>query len=148
LGTPTELLDHVGQRLGTSPWITVTQPDVDDFARITRDEQWIHVDQDRAAVGPFGTTIAHGFFVLSLCAHFIDKTLRIEDFAMGINYGLDRVRFISPVPIGSRLRASVDVASAEPIDGGVRYTLSLAIELEGNEKPACIATVVALAYSG
>lgn len=143
---PSELLDRVGQRLGTSPWLTITQDDVDGFARVTRDEQWIHVDQDRSAAGPFGTTIVHGFFVLSLTAYFIEATLTIENASMSVNYGLDRVRFMSPVPVGSRLRANVELASAESIENGVRSTLSLSMELEGQQKPACVAAVVVLAY--
>jgi acyl dehydratase len=145
---PSELLGLVGQRLGTSPWIDVTQSDVDDFARVTRDEQWIHVDRERAGSGPFGTTIAHGFLVLSLCAFFGESTLRIRSKQMGINYGLDRVRFTSPVPIGSRIRAHVDLASASAIEGGVHYTQSVVIEIEGQQKPACVATLVARTYKG
>lgn len=146
LGRPTELLDLVGQRLGTSPWIAVTQADVDDFARITGDRQWIHVDQERAASGPYGATIVHGFYLLSLCAQFIELTVVIEESGMSVNFGLDRVRFLSPVPVGNRLRAHADLAEAAMIDGGVRYSLTLTIELEGVVKPACVATVVALAY--
>ena len=143
---PAELLDHVGERLGTSPWITVTQPEVDDFARITGDEQWIHVDQERAAAGPFTTTIVHGFYVLSLCARFIELTMGIENAGMSVNYGLDRVRFLSPVPVGARMRAHTDLSAADATDGGVKYSLTITIELDGANKPACVATVVVIAY--
>lgn len=146
LRRPAELLDHVGQRLGTSPWLAVAQADVDDFARITGDEQWIHIDQKRSAAGPFGTTIVHGFFVLSLCARFIELTMGIDESGMSINYGLDRVRFLTPVPVGSRMRAHTDLAAAEAFDGGVKYWLTVTIELDGVEKPACVATVVVLAH--
>jgi acyl dehydratase len=146
LARPADLLDHVGQRLGTSPWISLTQADVDDFARITGDEQWIHVDRQRAAAGPFGTTIVHGFYVLSLCARFIELTVGIENAGMSINYGLDRVRFLSPVPVGARLRAHTDLSTADAFDGGVKYSLTVTIELEGVSKPACVATVVVLAH--
>jgi acyl dehydratase len=146
LDRPAELLDLVGHKLGTSPWLEVTQSDLDDFARVTRDEQWIHVDRERAAAGPFGTTVAHGFFVLSLCAYFGDATLLIRSQEMGINYGLDRVRFTSPVPVGSRIRAHVELASAAEIENGVHFTQSLLIETEGQEKPACVAVLVARAH--
>jgi acyl dehydratase len=143
---PAELLDLVGQRLGTSPWLEVTQADVDDFARVTRDQQWIHVDRRRAAAGPFGTTIAHGFFVLSLCSYFGDETLVIRSAGMGINYGLDRVRFTSPVPVGSRIRAHVDLASAARIEDGVQYSLSVVVEREDHDKPVCVAVLLGRAY--
>jgi acyl dehydratase len=146
LRRPAELLEYVGKRLGTSPWISVSQADVDDFARITGDRQWIHVDRERAAAGPYGTTIVHGFFLLSLCAGFIEMTVAVDELGMSVNAGLDRVRFLSPVPVGSRLRAHANVDAAEAIDGGVKYWLTLTIDLEGVQKPACVATVVALAY--
>jgi acyl dehydratase len=146
LDRPAELLELVGQKLGTSPWLEVTQSDVDDFARVTRDEQWIHVDRERAAAGPFGTTIAHGFFALSLCSYFGDATLLIRSQEMAINYGLDRVRFISPVPVGSRIRAHVELASAAEIENGVHFTQSVLIEIEGQERPACVAVQVARAH--
>lgn len=146
LAGPADLLDHVGERLGTSPWISVAQADVDDFARITGDEQWIHVDRERAVEGPFGATIMHGFYVLSLCARFIDLTVGIEQAGMSVNYGLDRVRFLSPVPVGARLRAHTDLVEASAFDGGVRYSLTLTIELEDVAKPACVVTTVVLAY--
>ena len=146
LGQPADLLGHVGERLGTSAWITVTQADIDDFARITGDEQWIHVDRERAARGPFKATIVHGFYVLSLCAQFIELTMGIDNAGMSVNYGLDRVRFLSPVPVGARMRAQTDLSAADAIDGGVKYSLTITIELDGVSKPACVATVVVLAY--
>lgn len=145
-GRPADLLGRMGMRLGTSPWIVVSQADVDDFARLTGDRQWIHVDRQRAAAGPFGTTIVHGFFLLSLCARFIEMTVEIEASGMSVNAGLDRVRFLSPVPVGSRLRAHADLTAAEAAEGGVKYRLTLTVELEGAQKPACVATIVALSY--
>jgi acyl dehydratase len=145
-GRPAEMLDHIGARLGTSPWISVSQADVDDFARITGDRQWIHVDQERAAAGPFGTTIVHGFFLLSLCAQFIEMTVAVEGSGMSVNAGLDRVRFLSPVPVGGRLRAHAALTAAEAVEGGVKYWLTLTVDLEGVLKPACVATVVTISY--
>lgn len=144
---PADLLAYVGRRIGTSPWVEVTQADVDDFARVTRDEQWIHVDRERAADGPFGTTIAHGYFVLSHCSYFADSVLGVDDVAMGVNYGLDRVRFTSPVPIGSRIRAHLEVESATEVEGGVQLKISAVVELEGQEKPACVAVLVSRIYA-
>jgi acyl dehydratase len=146
IAEPAELLDLVGQPLGTTPWVEVSQADVNDFARVTRDEQWIHVDKRRAAEGPFGSTIAHGFFVLSLCAYFSDAVLRIGARGMSINYGLDRVRFTSPVPVGSRVRAHINLASATAIEGGVHFTQTITVERDGQRKPVCIATTVARVY--
>jgi acyl dehydratase len=146
LTRPAELLDRVGQRLGTTGWTAVAQDDVNDFARITGDEQWIHVDPDRATDGPFGTTVVHGFFLLALCAQFIEQTIAIDNVGVSVNAGLDRVRFLTPVPVGSRIRAHSDLTMAEAIDGGVKYTLTLTIELERAERPACVATVIAVAY--
>lgn len=144
---PNELLGLVGHTLGTSPWFDITQEDVDDFARITRDYQWIHIDRERAAAGPFGGTIAHGFYVLSLCAYLTEETLETRSQSMGINYGLDRVRFTAPVPIPSRIRAHVELESAsERDDGGVHFVLKATIEVEGQEKPACVALLVSRVY--
>jgi acyl dehydratase len=139
---PAELLGLVGTRVGTSPWLEVSQADVDSFARLTRDQQWIHVDRERAAAGPFGTTIAHGFFVLSLCAYFTDSTLTVRGVRMGINYGLDRVRFTSPVAIGSWIRAQVYVESADEIENGVQLKLAVVVEIDGQSKPACVAVMI------
>lgn len=143
---PSDLLTLAGSRLGVSPWLEITQEAVDQFARVTLDEQWIHVDRRRAAAGPFKTTIAHGYFVLSLCAYFAHTTLTVERLSASINYGLDRVRFTSPVPVGSRLRAQVELEAADAIDGGVQIKELATIERQGADKPACVATLLARLY--
>ena len=131
-----------GQVIGTSGWVEVDQARIDQFAQATGDHQWIHVDPARAAAGPFGTTVAHGFFTLSLLSELAAGAFRIDDTRMGLNYGLDRVRFPSPVPVGSRLRATCVLDRHEPIDGGAQLTMTVAIERAGGAKPACVATWV------
>jgi acyl dehydratase len=144
--TPRDLLALVGQDLGTSPWLEVTQRDVDDFGRITRDNQWIHVDPDRAATGPFGKTVAHGFLILALCSYFVEAILEIRSEGMSINYGLDRVRFISPVRVGAQIRGLTMVESASEIEGGVHFATKTLVEIDGQEKPACVAVLVGRSY--
>jgi acyl dehydratase len=128
-----------GQEIGVSDWITVDQARIDQFAQATGDAQWIHVDPVRAAAGPFGVTVAHGFLTLSLLSELLAGALRIEDVRMGLNYGLDRVRFPSPVPVDSRLRATCRLSKYEPVDGGAQLTITVTIAREGSAKPACVA---------
>jgi len=128
-----------GRVIGTSGWVEVDQARIDQFAQATGDHQWIHVDPVRAAAGPFGATVAHGFLTLSLLSELAAGAFRIADTRMGLNYGLDRVRFPSPVPVGSRLRAVCVLDRHEPIDGGAQLTLTVTIEREGGAKPACVA---------
>ena len=137
----------VGQPLGTSDWITVDQPRIDAFADATLDHQWIHVDPERAAQGPFGTTIAHGFLTLSLLPAFFASAFDIGDVRMGVNYGLNRVRFTAPVPVGSRLRASFRLLAYEPLDGGAQLVTEVTVEREGAERPACVAEAVTRRYT-
>ncbi|MGJ7582543.1 MaoC family dehydratase [Variovorax sp. RHLX14] len=134
----------VGQdEVAISDWITITQAQVDQFAEATGDRQWIHVDVERAKAGPFGGPIAHGFLTLSLLPQFFESALTVAESRMGVNYGLNRVRFMSPVPVGSRLRARLKLLSAEPIAGdGLQLTWEATIELEGATKPACVAESV------
>jgi len=135
-----ELEQRVGEEVGVSPWIEVTQERIDTFARAIEDFQWIHVDRERAKTSPFGGTIAHGFLTLSLLSHLSEQTFSFSDRRMGVNYGLNRVRFTSPVPSGSRVRARFTLASYEPIDGnGVQVTWSVVIEIEGAPRPALVA---------
>jgi acyl dehydratase len=130
----------VGQEIAVSEWLTVTQPQVDLFAQATGDDQWIHVDADRAKAGPFGAPIAHGFLTLSLLPRFFQTALRIENTGLGVNYGLNKVRFTSPVPVGSRLRARIKLLACEAVDrGGMQLTCLVTVEREGADKPACIA---------
>ena len=137
----------VGQPLGTSDWITVDQPRIDAFADATLDHQWIHVDPERAAQGPFGTTIAHGFLTLSLLPAFFASAFDIGDVRMSVNYGLNRVRFTAPVPVGSRLRASFRLLAYEPLDGGAQLVTEVTVEREGAERPACVTEAVTRRYT-
>jgi acyl dehydratase len=138
---------HVGDEFGPSDWLEITQERIDRFAEATGDYQWIHVDPERAAEGPFGTTIAHGFLTLSLLVRFwYEVGPAFEDYRMGINYGLNRVRFPAPVPVGSRMRGRFAVAALEELEGGIQVTLSGVAELDGQEKPACAAELVFRQY--
>jgi len=131
--------DLVGQEL-VSEWHEIDQERIDLFARATDDPQWIHTDPERAAAGPFGTTIAHGFLTLSLAVPLFEEALpRLEGYTLTVNYGLNRVRFTSPVPVGSRIRGRFRVESVEQVTGGEQATVSVTIEREGHQKPACVA---------
>lgn len=142
VGTPADLLAHVGADLGASRWHEVPQGDVDAFARATHDEQWIHVDGERAAAGPFGTTIVHGYMSLALVVPLSQDLLRVERSSMVLNYGLDRVRFPAPLPVGSRVRLAGSLASAAPVSGGVQVVLQLLLEREGGDRPVLAADVL------
>jgi len=137
-----ELHARVGEVLGHSPWRTITQDDVDTFARLTGDEQWIHVDADRAKSGPFGGTIVYGYLTLSLSTLFLDEVVTVEGAGLVLNYGSNRVRYPSPVPVGSNVRAQVTLASVEHITGGLQTTFHLLFEVEGQAKPGCVADIV------
>jgi acyl dehydratase len=138
---------NVGDEFGPSAWLEIDQERIDRFAEATDDPQWIHVDPVRAAEGPFGTTIAHGFLTLSLLVRFWHEVAPQDtQYRMGINYGTNKVRFPSPVPVGSRIRGRFTVAAVEEIDGGVQVTLSALAEREGQEKPVCAAELVVRQY--
>jgi len=142
-----ELEAAVGKELGPTDWLTIDQERVDGFADVTEDHQWIHIDQERAASGPFGTTIAHGFLTLSLLPYFTAELRRIEGARMGINYGLNKVRFPAPVPVGSRVRARATQVSADQLgEGAVQVVTRVTIEIDGNAKPACVADFVTRTY--
>jgi acyl dehydratase len=141
-----ELKAAVGTQVGTSDWLTVDQKRIDGFADATGDHQWIHVDEEKAKAGPFGTTIAHGFLTLSLTPIFGAQTYRVENVKMAINYGLNRVRFTAPVPVGSRLRASYELASVDDVQGGVQVANKVTIEIEGSDRPACVAETLTRYY--
>jgi acyl dehydratase len=134
-----ELRAAAGSQLGVSDWITIDQTQVDTFADATLDHQWIHIDEERAKAGPFGGTIAHGFLTLSLLSHLVSQTFRIDGTKMGVNYGLNRVRFTSPVPVGSKVRANVELGDVTDIEGGVQMTTKVTVEIEGSERPALVA---------
>jgi acyl dehydratase len=142
-----EVADKVGQELAISDWITITQERINQFADATGDQQWIHVDPQRASQGPFGTTIAHGFLTLSLMPAFFDSAMKITQTRMAINYGVNKVRFTSPVPVGSKLRGRISLKSAEPIEpNGFQMTYSVLVEREGSDKPVCAAETIARRY--
>ncbi|MDE2617107.1 MAG: MaoC family dehydratase [Burkholderiales bacterium] len=137
----------VGQEVAVSDWLTITQEQVNQFAQATGDHQWIHVDVEKAGAGPFGGPIAHGFLTLSLLPKFFESTMEIVESRMGVNYGLNRVRFMAPVPVGSRLRARMKLLACEPIDNrGVQMTWEVTIEREGAAKPVCVAESIARRY--
>jgi acyl dehydratase len=137
-----ELASSVGADLGTTDWITVTQEQVDKFADATLDHQWIHTDTERARNGPFGGPIAHGYLTLSLASHFLSDLARVEGISMGINYGVEKVRFPSPVPVGSRIRGHGEVIEVKEVNGGVQAVVRVTIEREGGDKPAAIVDTV------
>ena len=137
------LRDLVGVELEPTGWLEVSQARIDEFARATGDAQWIHTDPVRAAEGPFGTTVAHGYLTLSLCAPLLSEALAgLTGYGMSINYGLNRVRFPAPVPAGSRIRARVTVASVDDAPGGDQAIVVATIEREGGERPVCVAEIV------
>jgi acyl dehydratase len=139
-----ELKTAIGQVLGESAWVTVTQEMIDRFAEATGDYQWIHVDRERAKASPFGTTIAHGFLTLSLVPRLIDEVYQVGKVAARLNYGCNKVRFTQPVPSGSRIKARIRLAAVEETPKGVRVTTEATLVLEGSERPACIADLVAV----
>ncbi len=138
----------VGEELATSDWFAITQERIDRFAEATGDHQWIHVDPERAAKGPFGATIAHGFLTLSMLPLLLESSVDIRDVKMGVNYGLNRVRFTSPVPVGSELRARIRLKGFEELaDGGVQMTTEVTIERKGSDKPVCVAESISRRYA-
>jgi acyl dehydratase len=137
-----------GEVLGTSDWHEVTQDAINDFADVTGDHQWIHVDPERAKDTPFGGTIAHGYYTLSLAPMLSGEIFSMDGFAMAINYGLNKVRFPAPLPVGSKVRASAKVAKLEDVPGGAQMTLELTFEREGGEKPVCVAESLVRVYEG
>jgi acyl dehydratase len=143
-----ELRAKVGEELGVSEWHEVTQDEIDAFADATGDHQWIHVDPERAAQTPFGSTIAHGLYTLSLGPRFTFALFTIEGFAFGLNYGYNKVRFPAPLPVDSRVRMRATLADVEDVPGGVQLTIKQTFEREGEDKPVCVAESVARMYTG
>jgi acyl dehydratase len=137
-----QLVASVGTLLGFSQWMDISQERINDFAKATDDHQWIHVDPERATKGPFGQTIAHGYLTLSLAVPLISQVLSVEGVRMGINYGANKVRFPAPVLVGSRLRVGATLAGVEEVTGGVQVVIDAIFEIEGQEKPACVAQVL------
>lgn len=142
-----DLPSAVGKEFATDDWLTVTQEQVNQFAESTGDHQWIHVDVEKAKQGPFKGTIAHGFLTLALMVPLSEQVVTVTGAAMGINYGLDRVRFITPVPVGGRIRARVAFTALTDVEGGVQLKRTVTIELEGAEKPACVAESLVRIYA-
>ncbi len=148
LASLAELKNRVGQEIVVSDWLEVTQARLDRFAEATGDQQWIHVDPQRAVrESPFGSTIAHGFLTLSLLSKFLVDSLRVGGTRMGVNYGLNRVRFTAPVPVGSRIRARLTVANVEDIEGGVQITWDVRVEREGSDRPCLVAEWLTRRYT-
>jgi acyl dehydratase len=137
----------VGQEVGVSEWLEIDQDRINTFAEATGDHQWIHVDPERAATGPYGTTIAHGYLTLSLLAMLMKSTYEVKGATMGVNYGLNKVRFPAPVPVGSKVRVRTRLLSVDEVAGGLQVVWNATIDLEGSDKPACVAEpVVRLAF--
>jgi acyl dehydratase len=137
-----ELQQYAGKDLGTSDWVTVEQADIDTFAKLTGDDQWIHVDQERAAAGPYGTTIQYGFLTLSKATGFLWEVCVVEGFEVILNYGLNKVRFPAPLRTGKRYRMHTNLAEVNEIKGGVEAIYKLTYEVEGEDKPCCVADMV------
>jgi acyl dehydratase len=139
---------RIGQELGVSDWQEITQADINAFADVTGDHQWIHVDPERAKQTPFGGTIAHGYYTLSLIPKFTYAMYMIEGFAFALNYGLNKVRFPAPLPVGSKVRMRAAIASVDDIPGGIQMATTCTFECEGGEKPVCVAETLVRLYSG
>ncbi|MGH0037390.1 MAG: MaoC family dehydratase [Myxococcota bacterium] len=145
--TPAELANAVGQNLGTSDWLEITQERVDQFAEATGDHQWIHVDPERAKDGPFGGTIAHGYLTQSLVHFFLPQIVEVRGISMGVNYGANRLRFPAPVPVGARVRGSAELLQVENTkDGGVQATIRVTVEIEGGSRPGCVIDTISRYY--
>jgi acyl dehydratase len=144
---PDEVKAAVGQELGVSDWYEVTQAAIDQFAEVTGDHQWIHVDPERAAQTPFGGTIAHGLYTLSLGPKFSYEIMDVQGFAFGVNYGYGKVRFPAPLPVGSKVRMRAALTSVDDVPGGIQITVTQTFEREGEEKPVCVAESLARLFS-
>ena len=140
--TPADLLTAVGMAVGPTEWQTITQDQINLFAQATGDDQWIHVDVERAKNGPFGAPIAHGYLTMSLCAPLLAQLVQVTNISMGINYGVNKARFVAPVVVGSRVRATGEIAEATEVAGGVQAVVAITIEIEGAAKPAAIVETV------
>ena len=145
---PDEVKAAVGQELGVSDWYEVTQATIDQFAQVTGDHQWIHVDPERAAQTPFGGTIAHGLFTLSLGPKFSYEIMDMQGFAFGVNYGYGKVRFPAPLPVGSKVRMRAALTNVDDVPGGIQITVTQTFEREGEEKPVCVAESLARLFTG
>jgi acyl dehydratase len=143
-----EVKSRIGEELGVSDWHEVTQEDIDRFAEVTGDDYWIHLDTERAKDGPFGGTIAHGYYTLSLAPMFSYRLFSFSGFAFGVNYGVNRVRFPAPMPVGGKVRMRAKLAAVDEIPGGAQITTELTFEREGGDKPVCVAESLSRVYTG
>jgi acyl dehydratase len=144
--TPNALKDSVGKQLGYSEWLRIEQDRVNQFAEATGDHQWIHVDEERAKSGPFGATIAHGYLTLSLVSYFLPQIIEVRGFDFAVNYGCNKVRFPAPVAVGSRIRGGAEIVSVEEFKGAIQSIVRVTVEIEGKDRPACVAETVSLYY--
>ncbi|OYX95845.1 MAG: dehydratase [Novosphingobium sp. 17-62-19] len=135
---PADLIGKEGTKLGSTDWLTIEQDRVDGFAEVTGDHQWIHVDVERAKAGPFGGTIAHGYLTMSLVNYFLPQLIEVRGFAHAVNVGADRLRFLNPVKVGSRIRGAGEIITVEEVKGAIQSVVRVTIEIEGQEKPACV----------
>jgi len=143
---PEDLLSAVGDTLGPSEWTTIKQERIDQFADATDDHQWIHVDSEKAATGPFGACIAHGFLTLSLVNKFMPQLIEVQNTTMGVNYGCEKVRFPNTVKVGQRIRGGGEILSVEKKPGAVQATIRISVEVDGEERPACVADTISRFY--
>ncbi len=144
--TPLDLKGALGEHLGYSDWLEMTQDRIDKFADGTGDHQWIHVDPERAKQGPFGACIAHGYLTLALVNLFLPQIVEVRGISMGVNYGSDRLRFPAPVPVGSRIRGGAELTQLEEVKGGVQATIRVTVEVEGQDRPACVVETISRYY--
>ena len=145
--SPNQLIGAVGRHLGYSEWLEIRQDRIDRFAEATGDRQWIHVDPERAATGPFGRCIAPGYLTQSLVNLFLPQIVEVRGISMGVNYGADRLRFPAPVPVGSRVRGGAELLRAEPVAGGVQATIRVTVEIEGGSRPGCVIDTISRYYA-
>lgn len=143
---PQDILGMAGTSLGPTDWLVIDQDRVDKFADATNDHQWIHVDTQRAKDGPFGGTIAHGYLTMSLASFFLESMIDVRGYGFGVNVGTDRLRFITPVPVGSRIRGTGEIIGAEEKGGGIQSVVRVSIEVEGEDKPACVIDTISRYY--
>ncbi|NNE56563.1 MAG: MaoC family dehydratase [Hellea sp.] len=144
--SPGALMGQEGTKIGPSDWMTIDQERINTFADATGDHQWIHVDEEKAKLGPFGTTVAHGYLTLSLAAKLMPEIIEIKGMKMGINYGTEKTRFINPVKVGSRVRGHGELLEIKEVAGGYQSTLRVTIEIEGEDKPACVVDTISRYY--
>lgn len=143
---PADLASAVGQPLGASEWLEITQDRINQFAEATGDHQWIHVDPERAKDGPFGACIAHGYLTQSLVNYFLPQIVEVRGISMGVNYGADRLRFPAPVPVGSRIRGNGELISVDEVKGGVQAVVRVTVEIEGGDRPGCVIDTISRYY--